>query len=106
MNNMKNNHFIQKESKIDPDNDKLLIFRLFGNFAHFNQPISNRFRNTYSIIPKTQLLGLIGSIAGLTGYKNNKLIPEYYQLIGSMRLFIKFCNTTEKKFTVKYNFRA
>ena len=74
MNNMKNNHFIQKESKIDPDNDKLLIFRLFGNFAHFNQPISNRFRNTYSIIPKTQLLGLIGSIAGLTGYKNNKLI--------------------------------
>ena len=56
---------------------KLLTFRLHGSFAHFNQPISNRFRNTYSVIPKPQLLGLVGSIVGLEGYKNKDTIPVF-----------------------------
>ena len=82
---------------------KLLTFRLHGSFAHFNQPISNRFRNTYSIIPKPQLLGLIGSIAGLGGYKNNKTFPEFYSRIGYLKVYIRSNNNSDKKFVVNYN---
>ncbi|UGV41617.1 CRISPR-associated protein Cas5 [Methanococcoides orientis] len=91
------------EYKIGNKSNKLLTFRLYGNFAHFNQPISNRFRNTYSIIPKPQLLGLIGSIAGLGGYKNRTIEPEFYSKIGDLKVFIKSNNISDRKFTVNYN---
>jgi len=92
-----------EENQISNRSNKLLIFRLYGSFAHFNQPISNRFRNTYSIIPKPQLLGLIGSIAGLEGYKNRSTLPEFYRMIGNLKVFIKSNNNYDKKFIVKYN---
>ena len=92
-----------EENEIDNQPNKLLIFRLHGNFAHFNQPISNRFRNTYSIIPKPQLLGLIGSIAGLEGYKNKSTGPEFYRLLSDLKVSIKPNNNSDRKFTVKYN---
>ena len=91
------------ENEIGKQSNKLLIFRLYGSFAHFNQPISNRFRNTYSIIPKPQLLGIIGSIAGLEGYKNRSTLPEFYRIIGNLKVFIKPNNNSDKKFIVKYN---
>ena len=91
------------ENKTGNQSMKLLTFRLHGNFAHFNQPISNRFRNTYSIIPKPQLLGLIGSIAGLRGYKNNKTFPEFYSRIGDLKIYIRSNNNSDKKFIVNYN---
>ncbi|ABE52050.1 CRISPR-associated protein Cas5 [Methanococcoides burtonii] len=83
--------------------EKLLTFRLYGSFAHFNQPISNRFRNTYSIIPKPQLLGLIGSIVGLSGYKNAAVSPEFYSKLSDLKVFIKCNSLSEKKFTLSYN---
>jgi len=92
-----------EENEIGNQSNKLLIFRLYGNFAHFNQPMSNRFRNTYSIIPKPQLLGLIGSIAGLEGYKNKTTTPEFYRLIRDLKVFIKPNDYSDRKFTVKYN---
>lgn len=92
-----------EENEIGNQSNKLLIFRLYGNFAHFNQPISNRFRNSYSIIPKPQLLGLIGSIAGLEGYKNKSTVPEFHRLIGDLKVFIKPNDNSDKKFIVKYN---
>ena len=92
-----------EENEIGNQSNKLLIFRLYGNFAHFNQPISNRFRNTYSIIPKPQLLGLIGSIAGLEGYKNKSIVPEFYRRIGDLKVSIKPNDCSDKKFIVKYN---
>ncbi len=92
-----------EENEIGYQPNKLLIFRLYGNFAHFNQPISNRFRNTYSTIPKPQLLGLIGSIAGLEGYKNKSIVPEFHRLIGDLKVFIKHNDNSDRKFIVKYN---
>ena len=92
-----------EENEIGNQSNKLLTFRLYGNFAHFNQPMSNRFRNTYSIIPKPQLLGLIGSIAGLEGYKNKTTTPEFYRLIRDLKVFIKPNDYSDRKFTVKYN---
>jgi len=83
--------------------DKLLTFRLYGNFAHFNQPLSNRFKNSYSIIPKPQLLGMIGSIIGLKGYVNTETLPEFYKKLKNLKVYIKPNNCNIKSFMVKYN---
>lgn len=82
---------------------KMLRFRLSGQFAHFNQPISNQFKNTYSIVPKPQILGLLGAIAGLSGYKDSKTRPEYYEKLKETKLFIKVMTDNEIKFVVEYN---
>jgi len=82
---------------------KFLSFRLFGSFAHFDQPISNRLRNTYSVVPKPQLLGLLGSIAGLAGYKNRKTLPRFYSMIGNLKICIKPNKSNDIKFMVNYN---
>lgn len=92
-----------EENKSVKHSGKLLTFRLYGTFAHFNQPISNRLRNTYSIIPKPQLLGVIGSIIGLGGYKNTTTVPEFYSKLSDMKVFIKPNNSIDKKFVVTYN---
>lgn len=89
--------------KPEDPSKKLLIFRLHGSFAHFNQPMSNYLRNTYSIIPKPQLLGLLGSIAGLEGYKNTNTSPKFFNLLRDIKVYIKTNCTRERKFIVKYN---
>ena len=81
----------------------ILKFRLYGNFAHFNQPISNNLRNTYSIIPKTQLLGLLGSLMGFSGYVNKRTEPEYYKALSGTQVYISPNLKTYHRFIVKYN---
>jgi CRISPR-associated protein Cas5h len=95
--------FSATNAKGPENSNKLLTFRLHGTFAHFNQPISNRFRNTYSIIPKPQLLGIIGSLIGLNGYKNSSTYPEFYSRLSDLKVFIKPNSSANKKFVVTYN---
>ncbi|WP_196214136.1 CRISPR-associated protein Cas5 [Methanolobus vulcani] len=95
--------FSSTNGKASGQPNKVLIFRLHGIFAHFNQPISNRFRNTYSIIPKPQLLGIIGSLIGLSGYKNSDTCPEFYSKLHDLKVFIKPNGSANKKFVVTYN---
>lgn len=95
--------FLPANVKSPAQSNKLLTFRLHGTFAHFNQPISNRFKNTYSIIPKPQLLGIVGSLIGLSGYKNSSTYPEFYSKLHSLKVFIKPNNSANKKFVVTYN---
>ena len=83
--------------------NRLLTFRLHGDFAHFNQPIGNRFRNTYSIVPKPQLLGIVGAIIGLRGYTEKFTAPDFYRLLKDIKVFIKPNNFYSNMFTVKYN---
>jgi len=82
---------------------KLLRFNLCGLFAHFNQPISNLFKNTYLIIPKPQLLGLLGSILGLHGYTNSRTLPEFYKELKNLKVCIIPKLKSYKRFLVKYN---
>jgi len=82
---------------------KLLKFRLYGSFAHFNQPASNLFKNTYSIIPKPHLLGILGAIVGLKGYINKDTVPEYYERLNDIKIYINPKNKTDRKFVVTYN---
>lgn len=94
---------MENNGEHDLELNKLLIFKLYGSFGHFNQPISNRLRNTYSTIPKPQLLGIIGSLIGLDGYKNKDTIPEYYSILKNLKVFIKHLNLNNHKFMVTYN---
>ena len=82
---------------------KLLRFRLYGSFAHFNQPIGNRYRNTYSTIPKPQLLGLLGAVVGFSGYKNSETYPEYYRELKDLMIYIKPNTNANKVTSVTYN---
>ena len=82
---------------------RVLRLRVYGTFAHFDQPVSNNFRNTYTIIPKTQLLGLLGAILGLAGYKNNKTEPEFFQKLSSTSVYIVPNSKSYPRFLVKYN---
>lgn len=82
---------------------RILQFRVYGGFAHFNQPVSNNFRNTYTIIPKTQLLGLFGAILGLSGYKDTKTEPEFSQELSDISMYIAPNSKSYPRFIVKYN---
>ncbi|MEM3341418.1 MAG: CRISPR-associated protein Cas5 [Thermoplasmata archaeon] len=86
-----------------PGDGKILRFRLWGQFAHFNQTISNRIKNTYSIIPRTHLLGIIGAVLGYSGYINNSNEPEYYRMLKDLKVGISLRYGIAKRFLVEYN---
>lgn len=50
---------------------KLLIFDLWGNYAHFKKPYTTTSPLTYSIPSRTVLTGIIGAILGIKKNKNN-----------------------------------
>lgn len=53
---------------------KVLAFRLFGDFAHFRAYYTTSSPTTYSLMPPTSIMGVIGAILGLP--KNEE---EYYR---------------------------
>lgn len=69
-----------------------LCFNLSGPFACFRQPdVNKKAYFTYNNIHKVALLGLLGAIIGLSGYRNNKifgqeetLYPEFYEILSPM----------------------
>jgi CRISPR-associated protein Cas5h len=61
-------------------------------------------KKTFNIIPKTTLLGLIGSILGLKGYQNLKTNePEFYTKLKDIQIYITLKNQVFKKDLIKYN---
>ncbi len=50
---------------------KLLIFDIWGDYAHFRKPYTTTSPLTYSIPSRTSLTGIIGAIIGLEKEKNN-----------------------------------
>jgi len=85
--------------------EKLLVFNLKGNFAHFNNPLtfSKYLKHTYYIPPKSTILGLLGSLIGLDGYGNKK-IPEFIDKLSNINLYIKVIDYKKlNKMIVQYN---
>lgn len=50
---------------------KLLIFDIWGEYAHFRKPYTTTSPLTYSIPSRTALTGIIGAIIGIEKEKNN-----------------------------------
>ncbi|GAX88010.1 CRISPR-associated protein Cas5h [Lebetimonas natsushimae] len=69
---------------------KALSFNLSGKFAHFKKPDVNSYAYfTYSHIHKIALLGIIGAILGLEGYKRDlKDYPEFYEKLKDFKISI------------------
>ncbi|MGH2611439.1 MAG: CRISPR-associated protein Cas5 [Rhabdochlamydiaceae bacterium] len=57
---------------------KLVSFDIFSDFGFFKKPDINDFGLTYNLPPKSVILGIIGSILGLTGL--GKQYDEIFQL--------------------------
>ncbi len=83
----------------------LLQFSLNGRFAHFNFPYTspNHLKKSYSIPPRTTILGIFGSIAGLKGFADyNQEFPEYYEKLRNVPISICLNKVPEKQL-IKYN---
>lgn len=50
---------------------KLLIFDIWGDYAHFKKPYTTTSPLTYSIPSRTSLTGIIGAVLGIEKAKNN-----------------------------------
>lgn len=51
---------------------KVLVFDIWGNYAHFRKPYTTTSPLTYSIPSRTSLTGIIGAILGIEKEKNNE----------------------------------
>ena len=71
---------------------KSLRFTLSGPLACFRQPdVNSKVYFTYNNIHKVALLGMLGAIIGLSGYRNKKLygederiFPEFYEVLSPL----------------------
>lgn len=84
---------------------KVLLLELKGKFGHFNDPVTmpKYFKRSYNIIPKNTFLGLIGGMLGLKGYSEMENMPEFYELLKEMKIFIIPKKYPFKKFVIQYN---
>ena len=73
-----------------------LRFTLSGKSAFFKKPdVNEKIYFTYNNIHRIALLGILGAVIGLDGYKNYKLFneavpeyPEYYQRLNPLKISI------------------
>ncbi|MEJ7827090.1 MAG: type I-B CRISPR-associated protein Cas5b [Segetibacter sp.] len=60
-------------------NEKLISFDLKADFGFFKKPDYNDgLLLSYNMLHKPALLGILGAITGLAGYKKKGELPEYY----------------------------
>ncbi len=61
---------------------RLISFDLCANFAFFRKPDTNNTINlSYNIIHRPAVLGILGAILGLEGYKEKGRLPRYYEIL-------------------------
>lgn len=71
--------------------NKVLIFDIWAELAHFRKPFTTTSPLTYSIPPRTAITGILGAIIGLDKGKNNNIFN-----ISSSNVAIKILNPIKK----------
>ena len=72
---------------------KLISFDLKADFAFFRKPDTNATINlSYNIIHRPVVLGILGAIIGLEGYKGKGELPQYYKVLKDVRVGIEPLN--------------
>ena len=72
--------------------DKVISVDFFADFGFFKKPFSNEKLDlylTFNMLHKPAMLGILGSILGLSGYKKNRELPEHYEKLKSLRVGIE-----------------
>jgi len=71
-------------------NEKYISFDLKADFAFFKKPDYNvGLQLSYNMLHKPALLGILGAIVGLEGYKRKGELPRYYQLLKNIPIGIE-----------------
>ena len=97
--------------------NKVISVDFFADFGFFKKPFSNEKLDlylTFNMLHKPALLGILGSIIGLSGYKKYGELPEYYEKLKSLQISIEPIERNKAgrilhekgifpKSTVKYN---
>lgn len=86
---------------------KLISFDLKADFAFFRKPDTNATINlSYNIIHRPAILGILGAIVGLEGYKEKKTMPQYYEVLKDIGIGIEPLNHDKgnyAKTNIKYS---
>jgi len=86
---------------------KLISFDLKADFAFFRIPDTNATINlSYNIMHRPAVLGVLGAIIGLDGYKEKGKLPQYYDLLKDVRTGVEPLNHDKgnySKTNIKYS---
>ncbi len=86
---------------------KLISFDLKADFAFFRKPDTNNTINlSYNIIHRPAVLGILGAIVGLEGYREKGKLPEYYEKLKGVRIGVEPLNHDKgnySKTNIKYS---
>lgn len=86
---------------------KLISFDLKADFAFFRKPDTNATINlSYNIIHRPAVLGILGAIVGLEGYKEKGKLPQYYEVLKDVKIGIEPLNHDKGNYTktnIKYS---
>src|SRR5690554_4731783 len=67
----------------------LISFDIESDFGFFRKPESNNTLNvSYNIIHRPAVLGILGAVIGLEGYKEKGEFPEYYKRLNHLKIGI------------------
>jgi len=68
---------------------KLISFDLQSEFGFFRKPESNNTLNvSYNVIHRPAVLGILGAVIGLEGYREKGKFPEYYEKLNHLKIGI------------------
>lgn len=71
-------------------NQTLISFDLRADFGVFKKPdVNDGLQMTFNMLHKPALLGILGAIAGLEGYRQKGVFPEYYTALRSLQVGIE-----------------
>jgi len=69
---------------------KLISFRIKADKGLLKKPdINDGMYLTYNMLHKPAILGILGAIAGLEGYKKNQELPEYYMVLRDVPIGVR-----------------
>jgi CRISPR-associated protein Cas5h len=78
-----------------------------GDFGFFRKPDANNTINlSYNIIHKPSILGILGAIIGLDGYKEKGVMPEYFEVFKDLKIGLEPLNHDKGNFqktVIKYS---
>ena len=84
-------------------NKKLVSFDLWANMAVLKKPDVNKdMYLTYNVLHKPMLLGILGAIVGLDGYKKNGELPEYYKVFKDLQVGVQPLQPENNQFKANY----
>jgi CRISPR-associated protein Cas5h len=69
---------------------KLVSIDLKADFGFFRKPDTNNTINlSYNLIHKPAVLGILGAVLGLDGYRKKGEMPKYYKLLKALKIGVR-----------------